>query len=180
MDGLFVPNLTYGAGYSLLPTGIKVFFDTHLMMADPGKYLDDFLSAGCDSVTIHLEAVPNPGSLLTKIREAGALAGLSINPPTPVTALEPWLDMVDLVNVMSVPPGFGGQAFDRNALDKLRWLKQHGRKDLLLEVDGGINEKTIAAAAQAGARLLVVGSAFYGSADRAAAFGRLGSALAAQ
>jgi ribulose-phosphate 3-epimerase len=174
MDGHFVPNLSYGPPVirSLRPRSDLVF-ETHLMMSDPGKYLDDFLDAGCDTLTIHLEAVPEPAKLLTRIREGGALAGLAINPPTPVEALEPWLDNTDLILMMSVMPGFGGQQFDPRALPKLTWAREHARPGTLVQVDGGVNAGTIADAVTAGAGLLVVGSAFYGAQDRKDAYDRL-------
>lgn len=174
MDGEFVPNFTYGPPLiqSLRPTTAAIF-DTHLMMAHPEKYLDDFLKAGCDIITIHLEAVPHPGDLLRKIRAGGALAGLAINPPTPVESLRPWLDQVDLLLIMSVMPGFGGQKFDPIALEKLRWAKKEARPETILEVDGGVNRETFADAVSAGARLLVVGSAFFMAKDRHAEFDAL-------
>ena len=176
MDGHFVPNLTYG------PPVIKscrarspLFFDAHLMMSDPGRYLDNFLDAGCDALTIHIEAVPNPTDLLRRIRAAGRLAGLAFNPGTPVAAVEPFLGDCDTALAMSVQPGFGGQAFNPIALEKLRRLRaQH--PDLLLQIDGGINAATIRAAVLAGANLLVIGSAFYGAADRPAALAGLRAA----
>ncbi len=177
MDGHFVPNLTYG------PPVVKScraksagYFDAHLMMSDPGQHLDAFLDAGCDGVTIHIEAVPQPTALLRKIRAAGRWAGLAFNPGTPVAAVEPFLADCDLALAMSVQPGFGGQAFNPVALDKLKRLRQL-HPDLLLQIDGGIAPKTIKAAVDAGANLLVVGSAFYGAKDRAAALADLRAAL---
>lgn len=176
MDGEFVPNFTYGPPVigALRPKS-SLIFDAHLMMRHPEKYLDDFLAAGCDILTIHWEAVPEPGELLRKIRDGGALAGLAINPPTPVEHLRPWLDQVDLVLIMSVMPGFGGQKFDPVALEKLAWVRREARPETLLEVDGGINRGTIASAAGAGARMFVVGSAFFTAADRRAEFDALTS-----
>ncbi|MFO0946089.1 MAG: ribulose-phosphate 3-epimerase [Planctomycetota bacterium] len=176
MDGEFVPNFTYGPPViGALRAKSSLVFDTHLMMRHPQKYLDDFLAAGCDILTVHLEAVPDPGELLRKIREGGALAGLAINPPTPVEDLKPWLELVDLVLIMSVMPGFGGQKFDPVALEKLAWVRREAPPNTLIEVDGGVNRGTIAAAANSGARMFVVGSAFFTAADRRAEFDALSS-----
>lgn len=174
MDGDFVPNFTYGPPVikSLRPTSDLVF-DTHLMMSHPEKYLGDFLDAGSDIITIHLEAVENPGELLARIREGGALAGLAINPPTPVESLRPWLGQIDLILIMSVMPGFGGQKFNPVALEKLQWARREAPPGTLLEVDGGINRETFAQAVTAGADLLVVGSAFFMAKDRHAEFDAL-------
>ena len=174
MDGHFVPNLTYGAPVirSLRPRS-DLIFDTHLMIERPEKILDDFLDAGCDILTIHLEAVADPSEALTAIRRSGRLAGLAINPPTPVEALTPWLDQVDLVLIMSVMPGFGGQEFDSGALAKLRWVRRHALPGTRIEVDGGVNRSTIAAAEKAGADLFVAGSAFYGADSRKDAYDEL-------
>lgn len=181
MDGAFVPNFTYGPPViaSLRPR-TSVVFDVHLMMADPARYLDDFLKAGADVLTVHLEILSHPTqatSLLQRIREAGVLAGIAVNPGTPLDGLWPWLPMVDMVLVMSVQPGFGGQSFNPIALEKLRTVRQHGPADLLLEVDGGVNRGTVAAVRDAGAQVLVVGSAFYSAADRAQAYQELRTLL---
>jgi ribulose-phosphate 3-epimerase len=162
MDGHFVPNLTYG------PPVIRgwrpasdLFFDAHLMIAEPGRYLDAFLEAGCDQVTIHVEVAPDPSALLRAIRAAGAHAGLSLNPPTPVGAIEPYLDLVDQVLVMSVMPGFGGQSFDASAREKVRRLRAL-RPGLPIAVDGGIKPSNAAEVVADGATHLVVGSAIFG------------------
>lgn len=173
MDGEFVPNFTYGPPIiASLRDCSKLVFDTHLMMSHPEKYLDAFVEAGCDTLTIHLEAVPEPGPLLKRIRSAGVLAGLAINPPMPIEAVEPWLDDADIILVMSVMPGFGGQKFDPRALDKMSWLREHSPQTLV-EVDGGVNRHTIADATKAGANMMVVGSAFYSAADRQGEFAEL-------
>ncbi|QDU64754.1 Ribulose-phosphate 3-epimerase [Planctomycetes bacterium Pan216] len=174
MDGFFVPNFSYGPMVirSLRPQS-QLVFEAHLMMKEPGKYLDGFLEAGCDVITIHLEAVPDPTELLRAIRDGGALAGLAVNPPTPIEQLEPWLDQIDLALVMSVMPGFGGQSFDQGALERMRWVRERSRPELIIEVDGGVNRTTISDAVRAGARHMVVGSAFYRAQDRAAEFQQL-------
>lgn len=174
MDGDFVPNFTYGPPViASLRSHATLVYDTHLMMSRPEKYLDDFLRAGCDVVTVHCEAVPEPAELLRAIRAGGALAGLAVNPPTPIERIEPWLDEVDVILVMSVMPGFGGQKFDPNALTKLQRARKLARPGTLLEVDGGVNRTTFAAAVAAGADLLVVGSAFFTAPDRRAEYDAL-------
>lgn len=177
MDGDFCPNFTYGPPLMRsLRKHSDLLFDTHLMMETPGKYLDDFLAAGADTLTIHLEAVPEPRDLLRAIRSGGALAGLAINPPTPVESVLPWLDDVDILLVMSVMPGFGGQVFDESVLSKIKFVQGLGR-DLWVEIDGGINPGTIGLAARAGASLFVVGSAFYNADNRIGVFGDLASQI---
>lgn len=177
MDGRFCPNFTYGPVLIRSLRGrTDLLFDVHLMMEEPDRYLDEFLSAGADVVSIHLEAVPQPKPLLRAIRKAGALAGLAINPPTTVDSILPWLDDVDVVLVMSVMPGFGGQKFDPAAIPKVKFIKELGR-DVWVEIDGGINPGTIGSAVQAGAALFVVGSAFYNADNRIEVFGELARQL---
>lgn len=180
MDGHFVPNLSYGPMVikSLRPL-TSLPFDAHLMISDPAKYLDDYLDAGCDLITIHIEAVPQPGTLLKRIREGGAGAGLAINPGTPVAAIQPWLSLCDLVLVMSVEPGFGGQKFMPIGLEKLRALRGQLDDRTILSVDGGIGPETISATAQAGATCFVTGSAIFDTDDYGGAIRRM-AALAAE
>lgn len=166
MDGHFVPNLSYGL--PLVETFRRLTdlpLDVHLMIDDPAAYIARYRDAGADSLTIHVEATPEPGPVLDQIRETGAAVGLALNPPTPVAAVEPFLAQCDLVLVMSVMPGFGGQKFDPNALDKLRALRNLIGNSTLLEVDGGVNAATVSACTDAGAQLLVVGSAIFGTPD---------------
>ena len=166
MDGHFVPNLTYGLPIvSACRAVTELPLDVHLMIANPTDYIERYAEAGADIITIHAEAVDDPRAILAQIRTLGASAGLALNPPTPVSSVVPYLDHCDLILIMSVMPGVGGQAFNDRALDKLRELKATVRDRVTLEVDGGINEETIAAAAQAGADLLVVGSAIFNHAD---------------
>ena len=162
MDGHFVPNLSYG------PMVIKSLqaltdlpFDAHLMISDPGRYLDEYVAAGCDAITIHVEAVPQPIPLLNRIRAAGCLSGLALNPGTPLSAIEPALSEVDIVLVMSVEPGFGGQAFQPSALEKVQQLRKQAGQDLLISIDGGIGPETIGDCADAGCDLYVAGSAIF-------------------
>lgn len=174
MDGHFVPNLTYGLTivdavrrYTELP------IEAHLMISNPGDYLEAYHTAGADHLTFHIEAVADPRPLLDKIHRIGAGAGLSLNPPTPVSKIVPYLDGCDSVLVMSVMPGFGGQEFDTRALDKLRELRRRGGERLMLGVDGGIHPATIGQAAAAGAQLLVAGSAIFGKENYRAALDEL-------
>lgn len=175
MDGHFVPNLTYGMPIvAALREITDLPLDVHLMISDPMKYAKSFVEAGADNLTVHVEAIDDPRAALNEIRSHGAGAGLTLNPDTPLEAILPALDECDLVLVMSVDAGFGGQSFKPVALEKLRELRSR-RPDLLLEVDGGVNAETIADCRVAGADLFVVGSAIFGSDDYAAAMNRLGN-----
>jgi ribulose-phosphate 3-epimerase len=174
MDGHFVPNLSYGAMLiESLRDRTTAFFDAHLMISDPDKYLDDYLKAGCDAITFHIEAVPQPSSLLKRIRAAGRRAGLSLNPGTPASRIEPYLSECDLVLVMSVEPGFGGQKFMPVALDKVRQLKPQLSRGALLSIDGGIGADTIGLAAAAGCDVYVAGSAIFDEPDYTSAIRNL-------
>jgi ribulose-phosphate 3-epimerase len=167
MDGHFVPNLTYGLPIvSAIRSCTELPLDVHLMIANPQQYLGEFRDAGADSISIHIEAVPDPRPVLKEIRRLGATAGLALNPPTPLSAVERYLPDCDVLLVMSVMPGFGGQAFDPVALDKLRAVRSlSAAKNLLLEVDGGVNDATIGSCSEAGATLFVVGSAIFRQPD---------------
>jgi ribulose-phosphate 3-epimerase len=161
MDGHFVPNLSYGAPVIADWRKRTEFpFDTHLMISDPGRYLDDFVAAGCDVIIFHIEVVPDPRPLLQRIRAAGCEAALALNPPTPFSAIAPYLDEVDAILVMSVMPGFGGQAFEASVLDKVRAARA-ARPGLRISIDGGIKPTTAADAVAAGAVQLVAGSAVF-------------------
>ena len=174
MDGHFVPNFTYGLTIvEAVRRLTDLPLDAHLMISEPGRFIEQFVAAGANHVTIHIEAVPQPGPLLQRIRAAGATAGLALNPATPLAAVEPFLDSCDLLLVMSVAPGFGGQAFQPAALEKLRNLARRPPNGPLLEVDGGVNESTIAACAEAGAELFVVGSAIFHHDDYSQRIARL-------
>jgi len=179
MDGHFVSNLTYG-----LPL-VEAFrrlttlpLDVHLMVANPEEYLDRYVKAGADSLTIHIEAVPEPRDALRRIRDLDALAGLAFNPTTPLEAIEPFREECDILLVMSVQPGFGGQKFESVALDKLRALRKVVSAEQLLEIDGGVGDQTIAQCADAGADLFVVGSAIFRAGDYAASIERLNRLIA--
>lgn len=162
MDGHFVPNLTFGMPIVAAVRRLtRLPLDVHLMISDPQRYLRDFHGAGADLITFHVEAVTDPRPLLEEIRELGMGGGVAINPGTPLHSVEKCLDLCDMVLVMSVPAGFGGQKFDSGAIDRLRQLRQQAQPDLLLEVDGGISDRTIGSCWQAGAQMFVVGSAIF-------------------
>jgi len=182
MDGHFVPNLSLGVPVVAgIARHTDLFLDTHLMIADPGKYAPAFVEAGADSITFHIETVEKPAALIEKLRGLGVKVGVSLNPGTAVEAVLPIIDQVDIVLVMSVWPGFGGQRFIRDSLAKIEALAARMNAEQWLEVDGGINSETAPLAVAAGADTLVAGSAVFGSADPAAAFGRLrAAALRAQ
>lgn len=166
MDGHFVPNLSYGPMViRSLRSLTKLPFDAHLMISDPAPYLDEYLDAGCDCVTIHAECDGDVGALLGRIRSGGAAAGVAINPKTPVSSIEGVLSACDLVLVMSVEPGFGGQKFLPEVLEKLRDLRDRLGSERILSIDGGIGSSTIATAAQASADIFVAGSAVFDSPD---------------
>lgn len=166
MDGHFVPNLSYGPPViECVRQLTRLPLDAHLMISDPARYLDDYLSAGCDLITFHIEAEPEPTELLRRIRAGGAAAGLALNPGTPVSALLPFAAECDLILVMSVQPGFGGQKFQPQAVEKLRQLRADIPETVLLSVDGGIGVETIGSTAAAGAQLFVTGSSVFHAAS---------------
>ena len=172
MDGRFVPNLTFGA--KVIETVRKrtaLPLDVHLMVVEPERYFEDFVSAGASGLTIHSEVSPHLHRQLSRIRELGATAGVAINPSTPLTAVEEVLDLLDLLLVMSVNPGFGGQKFIGASVDKItrarRMLNDAGSA-AVLEVDGGINRATIAECWRAGADTFVAGNAVFSAKDPAA------------
>ncbi len=144
MDGHFVPNISFGFPViEAIRRSTRLPLDVHLMISEPGRYLERFRKAGADLLIVHVEAAADPRPLLAEIRRLGAVAGLTLNPPTPIEAVEPYLDDCDLVLVMSVKAGFGGQEFEPQAVDRLRHLRAVGGNDLLLSVDGGVNDQTI-------------------------------------
>lgn len=162
MDGHFVGNLSYGLPIvEAVRRATNLPIEAHLMISDPARYVEQFFAAGADAITFHVEAVNNPRPLLEKLRSLGALAGLAYNPATPLSAIADYLDACDLVLTMSVSPGFGGQAFQSVALEKIRQLSALVGQRVLLEVDGGVNASTIGQCAEAGAQLHVVGSAIF-------------------
>ena len=174
MDGHFVPNLSYGmplvAAFRRLT---ELPLDVHLMISRPERYIDPFLEAGADLLTIHVEAEGDSRANLERIRDGGGLAGLALNPDTPLDRVEPLSDACDLVLVMSVEAGFGGQAFNEVAVEKLGKLRSLVGPDVILEVDGGINGDTIRRCAEAGAQWFVVGSGIFRTQDYARAVAEL-------
>lgn len=175
MDGHFVPNLSYGMiVVDAVRRHTKLPIEAHLMISNPAQYLEAYHNAGADHLTIHVEAVDDPRPLLDEIHRIGAGAGLALNPPTPVSKVEPYLNACDSVLVMSVMPGFGGQEFDERALDKLRALRKLAGERLMLGIDGGIHPATVGSAAAAGAQLLVAGSAIFAKQNYRQALGELG------
>jgi len=166
MDGSFVPNLSYGMPIvAAIRKLTNLPIDVHLMIQRPQNYLRQFRDAGADILTIHIEAVDDARPVLEQIRRLDCGAGIALNPPTPLSRLEVCLDLCDLVLVMSVQAGFGGQSFNPIALDKLRQIREIASPEVLLEIDGGINASTIAQASAAGAQLFVAGSAIFGQPD---------------
>lgn len=162
MDNHFVPNLTFGAGVvAAMRPHSKLFFDCHLMVENPEDYVESFAAAGADSLSIHVEATRHIHGALQKIKAAGLQASVVINPGTPVSAIEPVLGLVDMVLVMTVNPGFGGQSFLPECLEKvadLSMIRKLRGLDFDIEVDGGITDETISAAKAAGANAFVAGS----------------------
>ena len=184
MDNHYVPNLSIGPLVltSLRKHGLKVPVDVHLMVTPVDRLIGDFLEAGADYISIHPEASEHVHRSLGLIREGGARAGLVFNPATPLDHLSHVLDMVDLVLIMSVNPGFGGQKFIPSSLDKLsdaREIIAVSGRSIRLEIDGGIKPDNIAAAARAGADTFVAGSAIFGTSDYAATIASMRRALAA-
>ena len=169
MDGRYVPNLTWGPKIvGDIRKCTKKVFDAHLMIVEPEKYVDDFRKAGADIITFHLEATVHAQRLLAYIRSIGAKAGISLNPSTPVALLEDVIEDCDLILIMSVNPGFGGQKYIPNALKKVRQARaliDAHNPACELEIDGGIGRANIAEVCAAGADVVVMGSAIFGAAD---------------
>lgn len=167
MDGHFVPNLTFGANVVKALRGqTKLTLDCHLMVANPEDYVDTYQQAGADIMTVHAEATPHIHSLVQRIKQAGMKAGVAINPGTPVSFIEPILSDVDLVLVMTVNPGFGGQKFIEQTLDKMAALNTYRQENdyrYLIEVDGGINDDTAKQCLDQGVNAFVAGSYIYGA-----------------
>ena len=170
MDGHFVPNITFGpALVKAVREATKLTLDCHLMITEPQRYIPQFLDAGADMISVHIETEPHLQRALSLIRSGGALAGIAINPATSTDSLADALDFCDFVLVMSVNPGFGGQKFIRPAVGKIRRIAGMIRERGLhvpIEVDGGIDTSTVREVVSAGARILVAGSAIFGQTDR--------------
>ncbi len=169
MDGHFVPNITFGMPIiqSLRPYS-KKFFDVHLMIDNPEKYIEDFAKAGADLITVHCEATNHLHRLIQQIHATGKKAGVAVNPATPVECVEEIVSFADLILIMSVNPGFGGQKFIPSVLDKVKRIRSmidKQKSSCLLEIDGGINENTAKAAVEAGVDVLVAGSFVFSHSD---------------
>jgi len=177
MDGRFVPNITIGAGLvASIRKTTRLPFDVHLMIENPERFIDDFAGAGANILTVHVEAATHLHRTVAIIREKGLRAGVSLNPATPLALVEPILPDIDLLLVMTVNPGFGGQKFIGGMIPKIaaaRRMIERIAPEALLEVDGGVHLKNIRSIADAGADVLVAGSAVFGSGDYAATIGKM-------
>ena len=173
MDGHFVPNISFGAPVmKCIRKDFDGIFDVHLMISEPLRYLDDFVKGGADMITFHLESDSDPDATIAAIHEKGCKAGISIKPKTPAEAVKPYLDRVDMVLVMTVEPGFGGQKFMTDMMPKVtqirQWISETGR-EIDLQVDGGVNAETAKVCVEAGANVLVAGSYLFSKPDYVAA-----------
>ena len=175
MDGHFVPNLTFGPALcKAIRPHVKTVMDVHLMISPVESYIPAYVDAGADIITAHYEATPHPHRAMQAIRAAGCKAGIALNPGTPAESVEYLLDSIDLVCVMTVNPGFGGQSFIASQVDKIKKLRSMiGSRKIFLEIDGGIDTKTASLVVDAGANVLVAGSAVFkgGSADNTSVYG---------
>ena len=177
MDGQFVPNISFGFPVvTAAKKHAKKPFDVHLMIVEPDRYLKNFKYAGADSITVHYEVCPNLHRTIQYIKELGCKASVALNPHTPVALLEDIIADLDMVLIMSVNPGFGGQRFIENTYKKIKDLKALARRynpELLIEVDGGVDEHNIEQLIEAGANVFVAGSAVFSSADPSATISKL-------
>ena len=167
MDGAFVPNISFGAPViAALRRKSKLIFDVHLMINEPIRYIGDFVKAGADIITIHLESCADPGATLREIRRREVRCGLAISPETPVEQIIPYLPQIDMALVMTVRPGFGGQKFMPDMLEKVRTIRRYANSkglNLDIEVDGGLNADNVGSAVAAGANVIVAGSSIFGA-----------------
>jgi ribulose-phosphate 3-epimerase len=181
MDGHFVPNITIGPGVvASLRKTTKLPFDVHLMIENPEQYIDAFAAAGSDVITVHVEAARHLHRTLTRIKELGVKAGVSLNPATPLSLIEPILNELDLLLIMTVNPGFGGQKFISGVLPKIKTAKDivsYLSPQILIEVDGGITLDNIRTVADAGADIMVAGAAVFGSENYASTIEAMKTAL---
>lgn len=169
MDGAFVPNITFGAPVvKAVRKCTDKCFDVHLMIEEPIRYIDDFVAAGADIITVHYEGAKHLHRLVTYIKEKNVKVGVSINPATPCDFLEPIIELLDMVLIMSVNPGFGGQSFIEHSIDKIKKMKNiitQKNPSCLIQVDGGITLENVSNVAEAGADVIVAGSAVFNSVD---------------
>lgn len=167
MDGHFVPNISYGAGVvASLRRHTQLFFDVHLMISDPLKYVDDFIRAGADIITFHYECSDHPMDILNEIKSKQIPCGIAISPNTPVEVVYPFVGVADMILIMTVEPGFGGQSLIPTCLDKVRALRRYANErgiKLNIEVDGGITAENASYCTEAGANILVAGSSIFKS-----------------
>ena len=162
MDGIFVPNISFGACvYKALRKHSQLFYDVHLMITEPQRYIKDFYKAGADGITVHLEATKDITGCLKMIKELGIKAGLAINPETPVDAVLPYSDLADMILIMSVHPGYGGQKYIEDVNDKITFLRKKLGTGYNIEVDGGVNLSNIKKVVSLGANIIVAGSAVF-------------------
>ena len=181
MDGHFVPNLTIGpVVVKWLRSHFDLFFDTHLMVTDPAKYASEFVRAGADGITFHAEAIADASEIILQLRDMQVAVGVSIKPKTPVEILEPIINDVDMVLLMTVEPGFGGQSFLPESPERCAKLRKMLRPDQRLEVDGGINIETAPIIVEAGADTLVAGNSIFAQVDPSAAVNAIYEAAAGQ
>lgn len=172
MDGVFVPNISFGMPViASLRKVSGLYFDVHIMIVDPIRHIDALAKAGADGITFHIEAADDPGAVIDKIKAHGLRAGITLRPGTAVEELLPWLEQVDLALVMTVEPGFGGQSFMKNMMEKVTAIRREarriGKSGLIVQVDGGVDRNTAGICAGAGADCLVAGSAVFGKNDYA-------------
>jgi ribulose-phosphate 3-epimerase len=174
MDGHFVPNISFGPPIiqAIRPV-TKAYFDAHLMISEPLRYAPPIVKAGANNITFQVESVTDPVNTARELRKLGCHVGITLNPPTPVESILPAIELVDLVLVMSVMPGFGGQKFQPQVLNKAEQIKKRLRPSQRLEIDGGIHTETIAAARSAGIDWFVIGSGIFDTPDRTATIGEL-------
>ncbi len=175
MDGVFVPNISFGQKMvkDIRPL-TSLPLDVHLMIINPERYIKEFAERGADYITIHIEATEKVAEALSLIKKCGKKAGLSIKPATPVEALAPYIEDLDLILVMSVEPGFGGQKFNPVAIEKIRQCKKLvGNRDIVIEVDGGITEENVVDVRAAGVDAVVAGNTVFSAPDKAATIKRL-------
>jgi ribulose-phosphate 3-epimerase len=165
MDGVFVPNISFGPPViESIRKKTKLFFDVHLMIKHPQRYIENFIKAGADSITIHYESTSRPRDAIMKIKDFDVKAGIAISPNTPYEAVLPYLDIVDMVLVMTVEPGFGGQKMMPDMLEKVRTIRHYAidhNIDIDIEVDGGLTPDNVHMATEAGANVIVAGSAVF-------------------
>lgn len=168
MDGQFVPNISFGAPVvKAIRKHSDLVFDVHLMIKNPIKYIEDFAKAGADIITFHVECDDNISDTIDKIKECDVKCGIVLSPDTEAEAVLPYLDRVDMILLMSVYPGFGGQKYIERITDKLKKVKEYiGNRNIYLEIDGGITKDNVRTAAEAGADVIVAGTAVFGAEDR--------------